>query len=127
MQRPIDGLDDNLPEASQPKAEEKEEPYCLQLWEIQRKKRDGTCSDEHAEKAYEDLQVVQQKELEKYGVDNFIPKRLLLVSSKHGKGSHHQRGMGQGALAYTSHQNQVINENAIQERIDAEINRWVSK
>ena len=30
---------------------EEEEPYYLQLWKIQRKKKDGTWSDELAEKA----------------------------------------------------------------------------
>jgi len=73
LQKPIDGLDDNLPEDSQLEAEEEEEPYYLWLWKLPWKKKHGTWSDEHAEKAYEDLQVVHQKELEKYGVGNLTP------------------------------------------------------
>ena len=127
MQKPIDGLDDLLPEDSQPEAEEDEEPYYLRLWKIQRQKKDGTWPDEHAEKAYEDLQVVHQKELEKYGVDNLTPQEAFTRVLKQRKGSHHERGMGQGVLAFTICQNQGINEEAIQDRIDAEVNRRVSE
>jgi len=127
LRKPIDGLDDLLPEDSQPEAEEDEEPYYLRLWKIQRQKKDETWSDEHAEKAYEDLHVVHQKELEKYGVDNLTPQEAFTRVLKHRKGSHHQRGMGKGVLAFTSCQNQGINEDTIQDRIDAKVNRRVSE
>jgi len=40
-----------------------DEPYYLQLWEIERRRKDGSWSDEHAEKAYRDLQKLHQKPL----------------------------------------------------------------
>ena len=39
------------------------EPYYLQLWEIERKRKDGNCSYEHAEKAYKDLQKLHKSNL----------------------------------------------------------------
>jgi len=49
---------------------------------------------EHAEKAYEDPQVTQKKELEKYGFDNLTHQEAFTHFLKHRKGSHHQRGIG---------------------------------
>jgi len=80
--------------------EEKEEPLYLQLWKIQRKKKDGTWSNELAEKKYEELKDLHQQQLEKYGVDNLTPHEAFTCVLKQRKGSHHQRGMGQGVMPY---------------------------
>ena len=70
---------------------------------------------------------MHQKELQKYGVDNLTPQEAFTRVLKHRKGSHHQRGMGQGMLAFTSCQNQGINEDIIQDGTDAEVNSRVSE
>ena len=107
--------------------EQEEEPLYLQLWKIQRKKKDGTWSDELAEKKYEELKDLHQQQLEKYGVDNLTPHEAFTRVLKQRKGSHHQRGMGQGVIPYTCYEHQVINEVDIQEKIDAEVNRRVTQ
>ena len=93
MQKRTDASNGDSHEGCQSEAEEEEEPYYLWLWEIQRKKKNGTWSDEHVEKTYEDLQVVHQKELENYVVDKLNPQEAFTHVLKHRNGSHYQRGM----------------------------------
>ena len=106
---------------------EEEEPYYLQLWKIQRKKKDGTWSDELAEKAYQDLQELHQKQLDEHGVDNLTPQEAFSRVLEHRKGSHHQRGMGQGVLSFSTYQKKVIPKIDIHERIETKVNRRVAQ
>ncbi|VFQ95815.1 unnamed protein product [Cuscuta campestris] len=103
--------------------EVEEEPYYLALWEITKKRKNGTWSDEYAEKAYDDLKALHQEQLDKYGEDNLTPQEALEIVLKHKKGSIHQRGMGQGVLSFHSYVKKDITKVLEQERIDTEVNK----
>jgi len=101
------------------------EPYYLQLWEIERKRKDGSWSDELAETVYKDLQELHQKQLDKYGKEELTPQEAFTRILKNRKGSHHQRGMG--IISFTASQVQVVDEADIEAQIDAKVNRHVSE
>ena len=78
-------------------------------------------------KKYEELKDLHHQQLEKYTVDNLTSHEAFTCVLKRQKGSHHQRGMGQGVIPYACYEDQVINEVDIQEKIDAEVNWRVSQ
>ena len=90
-----------------------DEPYYLQLWEIERRMKDGSRFDEHAEKAYRDLQKLHQKQLDKYGEENLTPQEAFSYVLKQRKGLRHQRRMGHGVIPFINSQVQEVNEDEI--------------
>ncbi|VFQ66860.1 unnamed protein product [Cuscuta campestris] len=115
--------EENLSETEQVE----EEPYYLALWEITKKRKNGTWSDEYAEKAYDDLKALHQEQLDKYGEVNLTPQEAFEIVLKHKQGSNHQRGMGQGVLSFHSYVKKDITKVLEQERIDTEVNKRVSE
>ncbi|RAL47089.1 hypothetical protein DM860_013983 [Cuscuta australis] len=107
--------------------EVEEEPYYMALWEITKKQKNGTWSDEYAEKADDDLKALHQEKLDKYGEDNLTPQEAFEIVLKHKKGSNHQRGMGQEVLSFHSYVKKDITKVLEQERIDTELNKRVSE
>ncbi|VFQ68245.1 unnamed protein product [Cuscuta campestris] len=104
-----------------------DKPYYLALWEMSKKRKNGTWSDEYAEQAYDDLKALHQEQLDKYGEDNLTPQEAFEIVLKHKKGSNHQRGMGQGVLSFHSYVKKDITKVHEQERIDTEVNKRVSE